>query len=699
MEMSVRTIYLLVILVVAVAPAWPVVAGLPQSPPTSAAPAVEATTVPEAPQPSLTDSAVANATGSSASELLSFEDIPLVIGAAKHEQRQADAPASVTVVTADEIEIYGYRSLADILRTQPGFYVHSDGLNSFVGVRGFLRPGEWNARVLVLVDGRPTREPTYGQTHLDRDMVVPIELIKRVEIIRGPGSALYGANAVFAVINIITRSGADVANYGEVKTQGGNKDTGRVAATAGHKFDNGWDIIASGDRFTSQGDRDIHYPNVNDPAYNYGHIINSDYEGSGSMFIKATNGDFTVEADYMKRIKDNSAATFLASWFNSGQMREDRSDFSLRYDHQIDDELSLHALAFYSTYGYRQHWGIDATDDVPAYTYYTRAVSAWCGQDVHLDWQTSTKNRVIFGTEAMESTETLQNDYNTVDGTLLDTNPSFNWWSLYAQDEYTPQDWVTFVAGLRGDFLQRFNPLLDPRLAVILRISQEDTVKLMYGRAFRAPNLYEMFYNTPGTNTGNTDLKPEINNTYEADWEHDFHNGWVTDVNYYLWRMSGTLDNRVLADGSIQTENTGTSWAQGVETEIQRRWSNGARIRGSACVGHAEDSQGQRLTLSPDVVLALAGDVPVINKQTFLSLETQMVGPMLSDLGANSNPSFLTNIVLTSRRVYKGLDLQVGVYNLFGNSARVPRDAPWNQNQPWLREPGVLAMVSLTYHF
>src|SRR5438105_2078104 len=89
------------------------------------------------------------------------------------------------------------RAPTHTLRGQRSVYLHTDGLNWFAGVRGSLRPGEWNARILVLVDGRPTREPLYGQTHLDQDFVVPMEAIKRVEVVRGPGSALYGSNAVF----------------------------------------------------------------------------------------------------------------------------------------------------------------------------------------------------------------------------------------------------------------------------------------------------------------------------------------------------------------------------------------------------------------------------------------------------------------------------------------------------------------------
>ncbi len=145
-----------------------------------------------------------------APELELYQDLPIVVAAGKREQTQRDAAASVSVVTQDDIQLFGYRSLADVLRSQRGFYLNTDGLNWFAGVRGFLRPGEWNARLLVLVDGRPTREIIFDQTHLDQDFVVPMEAVQRVEVIRGPGSALYGSDAVFGVVDVVTKDGADI---------------------------------------------------------------------------------------------------------------------------------------------------------------------------------------------------------------------------------------------------------------------------------------------------------------------------------------------------------------------------------------------------------------------------------------------------------------------------------------------------------
>src|ERR1035437_9169878 len=112
--------------------AWPAQAANPTSAPTS--------------QPSAATKGAASESG----ELMLYEEMPVVVTAAKHEQKAQQAAAAVSVVTAEEIELYGYRSLGDILRTQRGFFIFNDGLNQFLGVRGFLRGEEWNARILVL---------------------------------------------------------------------------------------------------------------------------------------------------------------------------------------------------------------------------------------------------------------------------------------------------------------------------------------------------------------------------------------------------------------------------------------------------------------------------------------------------------------------------------------------------------------------
>ena len=100
---------------------------------------------------------------------------------------------------------YGYRTLADVLEAVRGFYITYDRYQSYIGVRGFGRLGDWNSRILLLVDGHRINDNVLGQAFIGLEFPVDIDLIQRIEIIRGPSSSLYGAEAFFAVINVITR--------------------------------------------------------------------------------------------------------------------------------------------------------------------------------------------------------------------------------------------------------------------------------------------------------------------------------------------------------------------------------------------------------------------------------------------------------------------------------------------------------------
>ena len=122
-----------------------------------------------------------------------------------------EAPASVTLITAKDIQEHGYRTLAAVLQSVRGFFVTNDRNYSSLGVRGFLRPGDFNSRVLLLVDGHRLNDDVYDQAMIGTEFPIDVDLIERIEVIRGPVSSLYGSNALFGVINIFTKRRRDLA--------------------------------------------------------------------------------------------------------------------------------------------------------------------------------------------------------------------------------------------------------------------------------------------------------------------------------------------------------------------------------------------------------------------------------------------------------------------------------------------------------
>ena len=125
--------------------------------------------------------------------------------AAKYQQTISEAASSVTIITAEDIHRHGYRTLPEALAATRGFYLSYDRNYSFLGARGFSRPSDYNNRILLLVDGNAINESVFGGAPVGTDLGVPMESLERIEIVRGPGSALYGTGAIFAVVNLVTQ--------------------------------------------------------------------------------------------------------------------------------------------------------------------------------------------------------------------------------------------------------------------------------------------------------------------------------------------------------------------------------------------------------------------------------------------------------------------------------------------------------------
>ena len=248
---------------------------------------------------------------------------------------------------------------------------------------------------------------------------------------------MYGGNAVFAVINIITKSGSDVKNWAEVKGQGET----RIRRGQPHWATSSKAASTRSCRARCSTRRATSTSTTGTTA----RFATPTASRSGDLFAKTTIGEWTAEYDLDHRTKDNRTATYLTPFNNPGSMAEHREDLSLRWDHKVNSDQSVSAEVFYSTYDYNQEYGQLA--GTTPYDYWTTGHSAWFGEDVHYDWQTSKQNRIVFGTEAMQAVRTDQTDYDNLTGPVFHTSEGVDWGRLYAQDEYAVNDWLTWWAG------------------------------------------------------------------------------------------------------------------------------------------------------------------------------------------------------------------------------------------------------------
>jgi outer membrane receptor for ferrienterochelin and colicins len=215
-------------------------------------------------------------------DLEQLMEIEIVSSASRYEQKLETAPSSVTIVSRDDIQKFGYRKLSELIQGVRGFYATNDRSYSYTGVRGFGRPADYDTRVLVLLNGHRLNDSIYSSSLLGLDFLLDIDLVEKVEIVRGPSSSIHGTNAFFGVINVVTRDPVDVG--AEVSADVAQFDTYQGRMSYGKKFENGIELLLSATRFDSEGDGHIYFEEFDDPETNNGVAENLDGENGYSSF-------------------------------------------------------------------------------------------------------------------------------------------------------------------------------------------------------------------------------------------------------------------------------------------------------------------------------------------------------------------------------------------------------------------------------
>jgi iron complex outermembrane receptor protein len=594
-----------------------------------------------------------------------------VHAASKRDQSATEAPSSVTLITAQEIRAYGWRTLGDLLRSTPGFYYSNPRTYGFVGVRGFGRPGDFGGRILMLVNGHRMNDPLYDSAAIVEDFILDLDLVDRVEIVRGPGSALYGNNAFFAVVDIIMKRGGQIGGA-EASGEAGTFDQLRGRLTFGTLTPNGTEGLLTASGFTTEGNPEVFYPEFNSAL--------RDGDGESARRFQGTlnRGGFTLDAFYVGRDKDAppgyGTTTSLPRHTFDG-----RAFVEGRYERSLTKTATAKARIYYDWYEYLGKYVYDlAEPGDPADLLINRdeSIAEGVGGGVQLNWRPHRLHFATLGADYSNDFRQTMKNFDVEPRTdYLDINPSTRIVGFYVQDEYRPLTALALTGGVRYDHYDTFGGAVNPRLAFVFNHHEKTTLKLLYGTAFRAPNTNEFYYEDDGLSSKvNPDLKPEKISTYEVVCEEWINRDWRASVAAFYNQVSDLIDMaQDPADSLYYSANLDEVTARGAEFLIDGQLAERIRARASYTFTKTEDkSTGEPLNNAPEHLGKLNLTVPVFRDWLSAGAEAQYVSERTTVGGKTLDGLWLCNATLFTARFRDICELSASVYNLFDSDYSDP---------------------------
>jgi outer membrane receptor for ferrienterochelin and colicins len=550
--------------------------------------------------------------------------------ATKSSQKLSQTPSVVSVITADEIKTMGYRELEEVLQTIPGFASTQTRLGSRpYAIRGVsnIRQG---GKLLVLLDGTPYNDVMYG-TSVFFGATFNLDAIERIEVIRGPGSALYGRNAFSGVINIITKR-AQKDNNIEFGGTIGNYSTADGHLSYSIKKEN----------FNARIDAKYYTTNTTDSKYNDGEGGESIWNiGHENIYINANAQykNFKFYGSFAQRIDGNSSGINLGDFMANGSSTFKVGTYNLSYANDLSSNIGLKAKFYGRNENRIQDLEFSAptttdTLNVPAFGlnlpfnqfyqggwYALPVFDAYTyGAEIELSFQILKNNKLLVG---------LQGDLHGVKNAKVHTNYDIATWlpltyndgqgntlyytrsnmplyepgwiqnnghdyqnaAIYFQDVHYLLDNLSFTIGGRLDFDSEVGSIFNPRLGMVWEPSSHASIKLLYGKAYRAPTPNEQ-YKIMGFDLGNENLTHEEIHTGEAAISLQFEK-LFTELSFYY----NHLDNLILqldtaANSTVKSYyNKGSNNSYGLELETKYFINNSIYTFANYSYNQSEDSR------------------------------------------------------------------------------------------------------------
>jgi outer membrane receptor for ferrienterochelin and colicins len=631
---------------------------------------------------------------------LAYGDKSFVSIASGSRQPVTRAPSVATVVTAEDIAAIGAADLDEVLETVPGMHVARSpiGYNPIYIIRGIST--QYNPQVLMLVNGIPLTGAYVG----DRSQVwggMPIENIARIEVIRGPGSALYGADAFSGVINIITKTVADIGGT-QLGLRAGSFSSRDGWVQHGGTW-GGFDLATYLRAGHTDGQRQIiaadSLSGTPNPSLAPG-PVNVGRDAIDGRF-DLSRDKWKLRAGYQRRSNVGTGAGVASALDPQGKNFGQRISTDLTYqDTNFAPDLDVTAQASYLHITEKSELTLfPAGTNLGSGAFPNGVIGNPAKWERHLRFHlsaayTSLQNhRLRFGAgtqndDLYRTQETKNFDATYAPGPLVDvseTAPFLRPHSrrvnyVYAQDEWTLiRDWY-LTAGVRRDHYSDFGNTTNPRIALVWETAYNLTTKLLYGRAFRPPSFAELYNINNPVALGNPNLKPETNQSTELAFVWQATSTLQANLNLFRYQMKDIL--RFVQDpntGISTAQNSGQQHGQGFEVELTWDANRSLRLTGNYAQQHSiDEASNQDAGNAPRQHVYARADWRFMPRWT---LDTQLnyIADRKRERG-DTRPAVANyhtvDITLRNQKQRSDWDFAVKVLNLFNADAREPSPSP-----------------------
>ena len=660
--------------------------------------------------------------------------------ATRHVTPARRAPSIVTVITAEEIKNLGYRTFVEILRIVPGFEILKNSTYTYGAVFPAIRGLDGINKVRLMLNGHLVNDPrTGGAFYLFDDF--PVENIKRIEIVRGPGSAVYGENAFLAVINIITFDAKDIdgvkvsGGYGSFDTEEENivfgKTYGKVdiSGMVRYRHTDGFDGIVESDSVT-QIDNALSPLGFPPASQAPGRV--EDWRQEYDLNLKVIYKDFYFEGLYINKNQGLFTSPQLALTDES-DLEQNYVFGEAGYKKTFEEKFTFRPRIYYdqvdtNTFGElfpeNTHISVDTDGDgnIDLTNTYPDGLVAngkanlkTIGMEIPFDCELFDGNVLTLGLEYRLSNQTNIHSLANFDLITLEPLPSIQDFSDtlpfskdatrrtlsgYLQDIWDITDTLNLTLGIRHDQYNDFGGATSPRVGLTWAFLKDASLKLLYGEAFRAPSFYEMFITNQPAVQGNEDLDPERIKTYEIGLSYKFNKYVISSINYFYNDIKDLIVLHIV-DPITQTaryDNFGDAHVQGIEMETKVDIIKDNYVFMNYTFQNPEDNRGNGLPFVAQHYGNFGVNVHYwkyinTNLSTFVSgTRSREEGDDRDDLPAYA----LLNLSIIAKEFFKTMEVQGTVFNLLDKDYSDPGPTSIPDDLP---RPGRTFFVGLSYQF